>query len=148
MDGMPRSVRLAVGLACALGLIGAASTAVWMADALADGAATRWLSTALGLRVEAAGVAASPLYLIAFAIVPIALRRDGSKARIAFQLALLASVTLAVMASGLVSAAVAARRLDAGLAGMLFVLALVALLAGSLSHPSARAWFAPPGLAR
>jgi hypothetical protein len=140
---MPRSVRLAVGLACALGLIGAASTAVWIADALADGAATRWLSIALDLRGDAVALAASPLYLVAFAMVPIALRRDGSKARVAFQLALLASITLGVMASGLVSTALAARRLDGALAGMLVVLALVALLAGSLSRPSARAWFAP-----
>jgi hypothetical protein len=138
---MPSSVRLAIGVACVLGLLGVLSTAVWIADAAAGGAGTRWLSAALHVGENDVGRAATPLYLLAFAVVPIALRRDGRKARIAFQLALLATVTLAVMASGLTGTAVEARRVDAGFAAMLVALALMAVLAGSLSRPSAKAWF-------
>src|SRR5512140_567861 len=141
---MPRSVQAAIGLACVLGLLGVASAALWIADATAGGAGTRWLSAALHVQGDATR-AASPLYLLAFAVVPIALRRNAGQARIAFRLALLASITLTVMEFGLAGTALQARRVDAGLAGMLVVLALIALLALSLSRPSAREWFGAAG---
>ncbi len=135
---MPSSVRVAVAVACLLACLGAASAAVWIAQAAG---ATRWLTSALDLDAATLGSAGSPLYLAALAVVPIALRRDGRKARVAFQLALLATITLGVMTLGLVGTALSARRLDRDLAAMLLVWALVGLLAAALSRPSARAWF-------
>lgn len=141
---MPRSVRVAILASSLIALVGAGSAAIWIADAAATGAGTAWLSS-LSLAPWAANAmerAGSPLYLLAVAIVPIVARRDARSVRIAFQLALLAAIALGVTASGLVGASVASRRLDPGLAAMLLVLALIGLLAASLSRPSARAWFA------
>jgi len=133
---------MAIGTACLIALLGAVSAAIWIADAAAGGWATRWLSTALHVHESTFQRAASPLYLVAIAIVPIALRRDARQARTALHLTLLAAITLGVMTFGLSGSAAALRRPDAGLAAMLLVLALIGLLAWSLSRPSARAWFA------
>jgi ubiquinone biosynthesis protein UbiJ len=135
---MPLSVRAALVLAFVVALVGAVSASSWIADAWGDGAATRSLAAlpGLALALERAG---SPLYLLAAAVVPIVLRRDARLARIAFQLSLLAAITLAAMASGLASPG--GLRVDAGLAAMLALAALVGGLAFALSRPSARAWF-------
>lgn len=138
---MPGSLRLAIATACVLAFVGAVSAATWIADAGADGRATRWLATALRIDEGAFRRAASPLYLAAIAVVPIVRRRDGRKATIAFQLALLATITLGVMALGLAGDGQAGR-VDAGRAGMLAAAGLFGLLAWSLSRPSAKAWFA------
>jgi hypothetical protein len=137
---MPRSLRLAVATACVLACLGAVSAAAWIADASGGGRGTRWLATALRVDEGAVRRAASPLYLAAIAVVPIVLRRDARKATIAFQLALLATITLGVMALGLAGGGEQALRLDAGRAGMLLAVGLFGLLAWSLSRPSARAW--------
>lgn len=139
---MPGSVRIAIATACALALLGAVSAALWIGDATAAGGATRWLSGALHVKEGALRGAASPLYLAAIAVVPIVLRRDARKVRVAFQLALLAGITLGMMVLGFSGSAVQRRDVDAGLAAMLGVLALIGLLAWSLSRPSARVWFA------
>lgn len=138
---MPRSIRVAIGTACLIALVGAVSTASWLADAVADGAGTRWLSTTLHVH-EGVLRSVSPLYLLAIAVVPIALRRDARKGRIALHLSLLATITLGVMASGALGSAVQGRHLDAALAATLVIPGLIGLLALSLSRPSAKAWFA------
>jgi hypothetical protein len=145
---MPRSVQVAVGASCALGLIGLLSSALLIADMAAAGTGTRWLSAALPFRADGVLRAASPLYLAALVVLPIVLRRDGRKARIAFQLALLATITLGVMTLGLTGTGIALGDLGAQSAPMFAVLALLALLAGSLSRPSAREWFGSGGGAR
>jgi hypothetical protein len=135
---MPLSIRAALVLAFAVALVGAVSASAWIADAWGDGAAARSLAAlpVLALALERAG---SPLYLLAAAVVPIVLRRDARLARVAFQLSLLAAITLTAMASGLGSPG--GLRVDAGLAAMLVVAGLVGGLAFALSRPSARAWF-------
>jgi hypothetical protein len=139
---MPRSVRVAIACACLIALLGAVSTAIWIADAAAGGWASRWVSSALHGDAVAFQRAASPLYLAAIAVVPIALRRDPRKVRVAVQLALLATITLGIYALGLFGPALTSRRLDAELAAMLLAPAVLGLMAWSLSRPSARAWFA------
>lgn len=139
---MPRSVRVAIASACLIASIGAVSTAIWIADAAAGGSASRWLSTTLPDHASAFQRAASPLYLAAIAVVPIVLRRDARKIRVAVQLALLATITLGIYALGLFGPALTSRRLDAELAVMLLAPAVLGLLAWSLSRPSARAWLA------
>jgi hypothetical protein len=139
---MPRSVRVAIGSACLLAVIGAASTAIWIADATGGGRATGWVTTALGGNAGGLQRAASPLFLAALAVVPIALRRDAGKVRVAIQLALLATITLTVSALGLFGPALTSRRFGGELAAMLVAPAVLGLMAWSLSRPSARAWFA------
>ncbi|HEY6002791.1 MAG TPA: hypothetical protein VIV57_07935 [Anaeromyxobacter sp.] len=139
---MPRSVRVAIASACLVALLGAVSTAIWIADAAAGGWASRWLSTVLRGNADAFQRAVSPLYLAAIAVVPIALRRDARKVRVAVQLALLATITLGISALGLFGPALTSLRLDAELAAMLAAPAMLGLMAWSLSRPSARAWFA------
>jgi hypothetical protein len=139
--GMPRTVRVAIGAACFVAFLGAVSAAIWIADAAAGGSATRWVSSALGIRESSLRVV-SPLYLAAIAIVPIAVRRDAPKARVASQLCLLAAITLAVTFFGMSGSPVSFREVDATLAAALLVVALVSLVAWSLSRPSAMAWFA------
>jgi hypothetical protein len=139
---MPRSVRVAIGSACLIALFGALSAAIWIADAAAGGWASRWVSTALHGDAGAFQRAASPLYLAAVAVVPIVLRRDARKVRVTVQLALLATITLGVMALGLVGPTQTSLRLDAEHAVMLLAPALLGLMAWSLTRPSARAWFA------
>jgi hypothetical protein len=139
---MPRSVQVAVGCACLVALLGAVSAAVWIADVAAGGLGSRWVSGALDGYAGAFQRAASPLYLAAIAIVPIALRRDARRVRVAVQLVLLATITLGVYATGLFGPALTSRRLDAELAAMLLAPAVLGLLAFSLTRQSAREWFA------
>jgi hypothetical protein len=139
---MPRSVRVAIASACLVALLGAVSAAIWVADAAAGGWASRWVSTALHGDAGAFQRAASPLYVAAIAIVPIVLGRDVRKVRVAVQLALLATITLGIYALGLFGPGLTSRRLDAELAVMLFVPAMLGLVVWSLSRPSARAWLA------
>jgi hypothetical protein len=139
---MPRSIRVAIASACLIALLGAVSTAIWIADAAAGGAGSRWVSSALHGHAEAFHRAGSPLYLAAIAVVPIVLRRDVGKVRVAVQLALLATITLGIYALGLFGPAQRSLRLDADVAAMLLAPAALGLLAFSLSRPSARAWLA------
>jgi hypothetical protein len=139
---MPGSVRVAIASASLIALLGAASTAIWIADAAAGGSGSRWISTALHGDPEAFQRVASPLYLAAIAIVPIVLRRDARKVRAAVQLALLATITLGIYALGLFGPAPASRPLGAERAAMFLAPALLGLMAWSLSRPSARAWLA------
>jgi hypothetical protein len=139
---MPRSVRVAIASACLIALLGAVSTAIWIADAAAGGWASRWVSTALHGDAAAFQRAASPLYLAAIAVVPIVLRRDARKVRVAVQLALLATITLGIYALGLSRPALASRHLNTELAVMLLAPAALGSLAWSLSRPSAREWLA------
>jgi hypothetical protein len=139
---MPRSVRVAIASACLVASIGAMSTAIWIADAVAGGSGSRWISSTFRGEVGTFHRAASPLFLAALAVIPIALRRDAAKVRIAVQLTLLATITLGISALGLFGVPVTSRRLDAELAAMLLAPVLLGLLAWSLSRPSARAWFA------
>jgi hypothetical protein len=141
---MPRSIQVAIGSACLLALLGALSAAVWIADAVAGGAGTRWASAALGGYSGAFGRTTSPLFLAAAAVVPVVLGRDARKVRVVVQLALLATITLGMMALGFTGSAARTLRLDAELVASLFAPAMLGLMAWSLTRPSAREWFSRP----
>lgn len=138
---MPRSIQVAIGCACLIAFLGAVSAAIWIADAAAAGSGSRWLSTALPGHAGTFQRAASPLYLAAIAVVPIVLRRDARKVRVAVQLALLATITLGMFGLGIFGTALTSRSPDE-LVAMLLAPAVLGLLAWSLTRPSARAWFA------
>jgi hypothetical protein len=137
---MPRTIQVALGSACLLVLLGALSTAVWLADAFAAGAGSRWASAALGGYSGAFERTTSPLFLVAAAAVPVVLGRDARRVRVVVQLALLATITLGILALGLTGSAARALRLDAELVASLVAPALLGLLAWSLTRPSAREW--------
>lgn len=139
---MPRTIQVAIAASCLLALVGALSAAVWLGDAVAGGAGSRWASAALGAYRGAFERTTSPLFLAAAAAIPIVLGRDPRKVRFVVQLALLATITLGMMALGLTGAASRALRLDAELVASLLAPAALGLMAWSLTCPSAREWFA------
>lgn len=138
---MPRSVRIAIVASCVLGALGVLSIAVWTIDLLDDDVATRWLSAA-GRGGGSLRFLFTPLFGVALLVPGMVRRRDAPGRELAFQLAMLVSLLLGLPA--LLASVVAAlmRRVDAGVAGMLAAFGLAAVLAWSLSRPSARAWFA------
>ncbi len=137
---MPRSVRVAVVVACVVALLGVTSIVIWAADLVTGDSA----SAALGTRFSLVG----PLFIVAGAVPVAAARRDGRVRELAFQFALLQAILLGLIAP---FAAVVAfvRGLEPDLILSLVVFGLAVALAASLSRPSAKAWFRsggpPPG---
>lgn len=138
---MPQSVRLTIATASLLAVVGLVSTVLVIADVADHDAAIRWVTSALGAREGVVRLLFTPLYLSAFVVVRAALRRDGRTREIALPVAVFTAVSLGFLCLGMSIVASIDENVDGGDVGMLLVFALAALLAWSLSRPSAKQWF-------